>query len=449
MKIYHNEPVQAKVLPENGAYLKARYHLTDGEPTLITVGRGEEWTPLACKEVYGKAVKTAVELGSESCLFDLTAAGELGFAGLCAAAEGICGGAYQKKFCMTDQLEPTMECYAGGTGWETSELEKAWELARSIMMVRNLVNCPSNLLHPETFARKLADMGTGLPMESCVYNRQELADKGLGGLLYVGDSSGNAPALAVLRYTGAPESDRRLGLVGKGVTVDSGGYSLKSGNLDGIKGDMAGGAAVAATVRTLAAVGAKVNVTAVIPTCENRISRESGLPGDVIKSFSGQTIEVLNTDAEGRLILADGLTWAIQEEHCTHLVDVATLTGAIWSMLGFVATGVMANDSDWYNRLEAAADLSGERFWRMPAFPEYDQLIESDLADVRNTSKDGCGAITAGLFLKKFTQQLPWMHLDIAGTADNKGIVWQHQVPGATGTAVSTLFHLASHLEEQ
>ena len=129
-------------------------------------------------------------------------------------------------------------------------------------------------------------------------------------------------------------------------------------------------------------------------------------------------------------------------------MDVATLTGAIWAMLGYVAAGVMASDDGWYGRLEAAAALSGEKYWRMPAFREYEKLIESDLADVRNTSKDGCGAITAGLFLKGFTEKLPWLHLDIAGTADGKSPQWQHQVSGATGTAVSTLYYLAAGLEQ-
>lgn len=161
-----------------------------------------------------------------------------------------------------------------------------------------------------------------------------------------------------------------------------------------------------------------------------------------------QTIEILNSDAEGRLILADGLAWAAEREGCTHLVDIATLTGAICAMLGFVTTGVMASDNGFYDCLLCAAERSGEKFWRMPDDAEYETLIESDYADVRNTSKDGCGAITAGLFLKKFTAGRPWLHLDIAGTADNTGIVWQHQVPGATGTAVSTLYHLAQILFE-
>ena len=201
-------------------------------------------------------------------------------------------------------------------------------------------------------------------------------------------------------------------------------------------------------LRALAANGVPVNVTVVVPVCENRISDSSMVPGDVITSFSGKTIEILNSDAEGRLILADGLAWAAEREGCTHLVDIATLTGAVCAMLGFVTTGVMASDNGFYDCLLCAAERSGEKFWRMPDDAEYETLIESDYADVRNTSKDGCGAITAGLFLKKFTAGRPWLHLDIAGTADNTGIVWQHQVPGATGTAVSTLYHLAQILFE-
>ena len=185
-------------------------------------------------------------------------------------------------------------------------------------------------------------------------------------------------------------------------------------------------------MRALAANGAAVNMTAVIPICENRISDASMLPGDVITGFSGKTIEILNADAEGRLILADGLAWSTEKEGCTHLVDIATLTGAICAMLGFVTTGVMADDDGFYDCLTRAAARSGEKFWRMPDDPEYEKLI----------------AITAGLFLKKFTGGRPWLHLDIAGTADNSGIVWQHQVPGATGTAVTTLYHLAQVLFE-
>ena len=440
--------IQANVIFTDDAYLKTRYlPRADGGYT-IRVGRGSRRDILACKELYGKAVKTALELECTACAFDPGPASELGQNGLFAAAEGVCGGAYQKKFALSGRWEPELACSFPGA--DEAQLKKAWELARSIMETRGLVNRPSNLLWPEEFARQLKEMTGGLPIEAELYDRQALEKLGLRALLTVGGSSAHAPVLAVLRYTGAPESRRRLGLAGKGVTVDSGGYSLKPASaMAGIKGDMAGGAAAAAAVRALAANGAAVNVTAVVPICENRISNASMLPGDVITSFSGKTIEILNADAEGRLILADALAWAAEREGCTHLVDIATLTGAICAMLGFVTTGVMASDDEFYACLTRAAARSGEKFWRMPDDPEYETLIESDYADVRNTSKDGCGAITAGLFLKKFTAGRPWLHLDIAGTADNTGIVWQHQVPGATGTAVSTLYHLAHILFEK
>ena len=439
--------VQANVVFTDDAYLKTRYLPDEAGGYTIRVGRGGRRDVLACKELYGKAVKTALELDCTACAFALDPAAELGQEGLFAAVEGVCGGAYRKKFALSGRWEPELACSFPGADAET--LKQAWELARSVMETRDLVNCPANLLPPEAFAQRLAEMAQGLPIEAELYDRQALERLGLRALLTVGDSSAHAPRMAVLRYTGAPECDRRLGLVGKGVTVDSGGYCLKAAaSMAGIKGDMAGGAAAAAAVRALAANGAAVNVTAIIPICENRISDASMLPGDVITTFSGKTIEILNTDAEGRLILADALAWGAEKEGCTHLVDIATLTGAVWAMLGYVTTGVMASDDAFYDCLRHAAVRSGEKFWRMPDDPEYEALIESDLADVRNTSKDGCGAITAGLFLKKFTAGRPWLHLDIAGTADNSGIVWQHQVPGATGTAATTLYHLAQVLFE-
>lgn len=447
MKRYQNETVDVEIRPIEGGYLTARMQTGEDGRNVITVGRGENWTPLACKDVYGRAVKGAMRQGFASCVFDLTAAAELGQPGICAALEGICGAAYRKHFTLTDQWKPDMTCYAGGTGWEDEDLRVAVELAQSIMQARNLVNRPANLLPSDVLAQTLAGLTEGLGVETRIYSCDELKEKGLNGLLTVGCSSGHPPALAVLRYTGAPESKERLGFVGKGVAVDTGGYSLKSrAGMEGIKGDMAGGAAAAAAVRALAAAGVKVNVTAVVPCCENRISPESAVPGDLIRSFSGRTIEILNTDAEGRLILADSLTWAIREEGCTRLVDIATLTGAIASMLGRVAAGVMSNDDEWYAALEKASALSGERYWRMPNYVEYEWLIESDLADLRNNSKEDCGAITAGMFLQHFTEGLPWLHLDIAGTADIRRPVWQHQGRGATGAAVSTLFYLAKGL---
>ena len=279
--------IQANVVFTDDAYLKTRYLPREDGGYTIRVGRGGRRDILACKELYGKAVKTARELDCTACAFDLCAAAELGQEGLFAAVEGVCGGAYQKKFALDGRWEPELTCSFPGA--DAVQLKKAWELARSIMQTRNLVNCPSNLLWPNMFAQRLKDMAEGLPIEAELYDRQALERLGLRALLTVGDSSAHAPVMAVLRYTGAPGSRRRLGLVGKGVTVDSGGYCLKAASsMAGIKGDMAGGAAAAAAVRALAANGAAVNVTAVVPICENRISNASMLPGDVITSFSGK-----------------------------------------------------------------------------------------------------------------------------------------------------------------
>lgn len=449
MELYTNQTVQAILRPVEGAYLQTRYYLREDGPTLVTVGRGEDWSPLACKEVYAQAVRTAQGLESAGCAVELTAAAELGFPGLCAALEGLWGGSYKMKSALTGDTEPPLALYAAGEGFTPEQLRAACEVARSVVQARNLVNRPGNLLDPAGLAEAVRAMADGLPLEAQVYGAEELEAMGLQALLSVSRGGGGA-YLAVLRYTGAPESGKRLGYVGKGITCDTGGYCVKPAkSMAGMKGDMAGAAAVACALRALAANGAKVNATAVVPICANRISHEATLPGDVIGSLSGQTIEVVNTDAEGRLILADGLTWAAEKEGCTHLVDVATLTGAICAMLGHVAAGVMAEDEDWYGRLTEAAVKSGERYWRMPAFPEYEKLIETPLADVRNSSKDGCGAITAGLFLKKFTRGLPWLHLDIAGTADVSIPVWKHQAKGATGAAVATLYHLAADMEER
>ena len=448
MRLYHQEPVEARAMFCDAPFLKTRYARSDGE-YVLQIGRGENWSVLACKQAYAKAVKTAMELECKSCLFDLNPAQELGFPGLCAAAEGIFGGAYRQRFALDGRWEPEISCYAGGENLSQKELLAACELAHSVIETRNLVNRPSNLLHPVEFAGYLADAMRELPVEAELFMGKDLKQNGLNGLLTVGAGSENEPAMLVLRYTGAPDSTDRFGFVGKGVTVDTGGYCLKSAaSMAGIKGDMAGGAAAAMALRALAANRVRVNVTAVIPTCENRISGGSMVPGDVIRLFSGKTVEILNADAEGRLILADALSWAKEKESCTCLVDIATLTGAIYQMLGHVATGVMSNDNAFYNALEAASARSGERFWRMPDFPEYESLIDSDYADVRNTSKDGCGAVTAGLFLKRFVGTRPWLHLDIAGTADNASPLWQHHVPGATGAAVSTLYFLAAEGEK-
>ena len=249
--LYENQPVSARVRLPDDDYLRTRYYLHPDGTADITVGRGRDWTVLACKECYGKSVKTVLDLEPDSCVFDLSPAARLGQPGLNAALEGILGGSHRKADCLTDVRCPALTCYASGSGFTLPQLPAAWQLAEDIMAVRNYVNLPANLLTPMDFAARLTALAQGLPIETAVYDRQQLEDLGLRGLLTVGGSSGHPPALVVLRYTGAPEDSRRVGFVGKGVTVDSGGYCLKSASsMAGIKGDMAGGPARSGPARS-------------------------------------------------------------------------------------------------------------------------------------------------------------------------------------------------------
>lgn len=211
-----------------------------------------------------------------------------------------------------------------------------------------------------------------------------------------------------------------------------------------MRADMAGGAAVCGAVLALAENRVPVNVVAVVPAVENRISPDSFLPGDVIVSMSGKTIQIANTDAEGRLVLADAITYAIQKEGVAKVADIATLTGACVRALGFTTAGLMSNDDGFCGELLDAARRSGEQYWRFPDFPEYRKMIDSPVADLCNQSSDGCGTITAGLFLEAFAQDVPWVHLDVAGTAWVDRPRREYQTAGATGAGVTTLYELCA-----
>lgn len=315
-------------------------------------------------------------------------------------------------------------------------------IAEGVRFARDMVNMPGNRLRPEDFARYVTDQMAGLNVEVQCFSQEELRKMGMYALLAVGDSSDFPPCLLVLRYRGMEDDSRITGLIGKSVTCDTGGYCLKaSASMTGIKGDMAGGAAVAGAVYALAKSDVKTNVTAVLPMCENRISAGSLLPGDVISSYSGKTIEVLNTDAEGRLILADAVSYAVKNEKVTEILDIATLTGAVAGLLGFTIAGVLCDSDRWYEEFRQAYEISGERYLRIPYYEEHEKLIESKLADVKNITKE-CGTIGAGLFIRAFAEGTPWLHLDIAGTAWVESPIFAFQSPGATGAGVSTLYQL-------
>ena len=328
-------------------------------------------------------------------------------------------------------------------------ITKAKNIADGMILTREWINTPGNYLTPEMFGKDITEKLTPAGVEVTVLSSEELENLGMGALLAVGNSSDNRPRLIVMKYMGNKDSDKVYGYVGKGVTVDTGGYSLKNpAGLMYTKGDMGGAAAVAGAIYAIAKNNLRVNVTAVIPSAENRLSNQAHIPGDVVKSMNGKTIEILNTDAEGRLILADAITYAVREAKVTHLVDVATLTGAVVGALGTVAAGCTTNDEDYLCEFYGAAKDAGERYWQLPLFEEYEEMLKSKVADLKNMGGPNAGTIAAALFLREFVEGRPWIHLDIAGTSQTEAPSNDYHCFGGTGFATPSLYFLAEKNQE-
>ena len=305
------------------------------------------------------------------------------------------------------------------------------------------MNEPANIIYPETLAKEVESIGKESGFEVEVFGEEEIKSLGMEAFLTVGMGSDKKPKLIVMRYMGDKDSEEITGLVGKGLTYDTGGYSLKpNDSMKDMKSDMGGAAAVIGTISALAKNKVKQNVIAVVAACENAISGGSYKPGDIIGSMAGKTIEVLNTDAEGRLTLADAVTYIVRKEKVTKVIDVATLTGAALVALGETTTAVVSNDDEFYDKLVKASEKTGEHFWRLPGYDEYKKMIKSDVADLKNVGGRLAGTITAGLFVGEFVEDKPWLHLDIAGTAWTATPVSEYVVKGATGAPVRTLYYL-------
>jgi len=320
---------------------------------------------------------------------------------------------------------------------------EAEHMIQSVKLARDLTNMSGNELTPERLAFYAEELANELELDIEVLDEWSLAEEGMGALLGVGQGSINPPRMIVIHYEGDPSSDEKWGLVGKGITFDTGGISLKpAANMEDMISDMGGAAAVLGAIRAIATMKLPVNVVVVVPTAENMPSDRALKPGDVITTMSGHTVEIINTDAEGRLVLADGMTTAIKRG-ATKLIDVATLTGAVLVALGTEATGAITNNEQLMQQVIAASAKSGERVWQLPAYAEYKKLIRSDIADLKNTGGRHGGTITGGLFVGHFAEDKPWVHLDIAGTAFlNSSRKWEPK--GATGVMVRTIYQLIS-----
>ena len=322
-------------------------------------------------------------------------------------------------------------------------------MAEATMIARNMVNEPANAMTPTAMAevaRRVAQEH-GLAFETL--DNADMKERGMGAFIGVAQGSDEPAKLIILTYQGDPDNPaNNLGLIGKGITFDTGGISLKpAANMEAMKGDMAGGASVIAAMQIIAQLKPRINVTGMVAATENMPGGSAQRPGDVVRAMNGKTIEVINTDAEGRLVLADALCLA-RERGITRLVDIATLTGAMVTTLGKACTGVMGNDDALIGDVIKAGKQTGEKFWQLPMFDEYKELIRSDVADMKNSGGRQAGSITAALLLKEFVDGAAWAHLDIAGTSTSEKASG-YLVKGATGAPARTLAQLAVNMANQ
>jgi len=417
---------------------------------LVGVGKREQYSIAALRKVAGAALRHLKARSVKNFAF-LVREGHAAEESAQAIAEGVLAGNFETDKYKTDKKnDKNIETVllAGSTDAERAAAEKGLSKGRIIAeaqnFTRDLVNEPSNKLTPRILAEKAEAMAKGAGLAVEILDEKKIADLKMGALLSVAQGGPEPPRVIVVIYTpanlkpGAPV----IGLIGKAITFDTGGISIKPADgMEKMKYDMAGGATMLGVMRALAALKPSVKVICVVPSSENMPGGKAQKPGDIQTAMSGKTIEVLNTDAEGRLVLADGVHYA-KQLGATYLVDAATLTGAIVVALANVNVGVFGSDQPFTDRLLASSKAVGEKMWQMPIDDDYREFIKGTVADIQNIgSGKGGGAIAGAMFIKEFTGDTPWIHLDIAGTAWNDDAKpWLAK--GPTGVALRTLIHL-------
>jgi leucyl aminopeptidase len=411
--------VNETVLLHAPAGLKARRLL------IVGLGKQAKATVNSVRSAAGTAVRFGKPRGIRELAFALPELASLPLAGsVRAALEGALVGDFDPDTYRSDRKDQSVKSFtvAPPAGADRAALEAGFAegvmIGESQNFTRALVNEPGNKLTPTILGQRAALMAAEVGLGWEVHSTEKLHELKMGAFWSVSQGSEEPPALIVLRYEPEGVTDGPiLGLVGKGITFDSGGVSIKPADkMDQMKTDMSGAAAMLGAMRAIALLKPRVRVIAVICAAENMPDGKAQKPGDVQTAMSGKTIEIINTDAEGRLVLADGLTYA-KQLGATHLIDAATLTGACVVALGTINAGAFANDDAIYEKFAAALNTSGEKFWRLPLGEEYAELIKSDIGDIKNTGGRWGGACTAAEFLKVFVEDTPWIHLDIAGLA--------------------------------
>jgi leucyl aminopeptidase len=393
---------------------------------LVGGGKARSFSAAELRMLAGAAVRTLKSKSIRSFAFALPENGVPAADGVRAIVEGAFVGNFDPDYYKSDRKDQKIDAVTivvpknvqGDTRALEGPMQAGRIVAESQNFTRDLVNEPSNRMTPTILADRARKMAAEVGLSCEAYGADKIKELKMGAFWGVAQGSDEPPALIVLRYDpiGAAK-DVHLGLVGKGVTFDTGGISIKPADgMEKMKYDMAGAATMIGAMRAIALLKPKVKVTAIICATENMPSGKAQKPGDVQIAMSGKSIEIINTDAEGRLILADGLCYA-RQLGCTHLVDAATLTGAVVVALGYVNAGIFASDDQMYQRFAKANREAGEKMWRLPLDDEYKENLKSNIADMVNAGSRWGGAIFAAMFLKEFAEDTPWIHLDIAGTA--------------------------------
>lgn len=391
---------------------------------LVGLGKAESFTTDGVRRASAAAAKKAADLNAKKVCTILHGAGIGGLdASECALAlvEGAALGLYKfLKYKTNDSKPPSVEeieiveMNAAKLDAIREGVSKGEITSDATIFARDLVNGPPNAVTPTVLAETAMQIAQENGLESTIFEREQLAEMGMNLLLAVAQGSAQPPKFIVLRYS-SPGASKTVAIVGKGITFDSGGLSLKPADgMENMKDDMAGAASVLATMRAISKIKPKVNVLGIAPTTENMPGGHATRPGDIIKSFGGKTVEINNTDAEGRLVLADALAYAVKQG-ADEMIDVATLTGACIIALGRGVSGLMCNDDDLSARLLAIGEKEGDPLWRLPLFEDYKDMLKSEHADMKNTPGREAATITAALFMQEFVSGKPWAHLDIAG----------------------------------
>jgi leucyl aminopeptidase len=411
-----------------------------GKPVACTRDKIRSLFGSAVRAVHKFTVKTILLYANLSYVFNEIIAAQT-------ILEGMVLGSYKFDIYKSKKNEKIHQIFLAGVQTESIErmetaLYQTHILTDSVNLCRDLINHPACYITPAFMAERAQNFRKYKKFTVDILEETAIQELGMNAFLAVAKGSDQSPRLIIIRYQGNPDNEELLAYVGKGITFDSGGISLKSSvNMGDMKSDMAGAAAVLYAMRAIGKLQPQINIIAVLPCCENMPSGHAVRPSDVVKSLDGTTIEIDNTDAEGRLVLADAISYAIQLG-ATKIVDIATLTGACVVALGNTAAGVVSNDDVFCQKVLSAAGETGEKMWRMPIYEEYKESLQSDIADIKNTGGRSAGMIKAGIFIQHFVKGIPWVHLDIAGVAYLKQVRGINP-KGAAGFGVKTLVQLA------